>query len=172
MEILDAGFGEISVGVIPATVDRVVVGDITRTRLAHVKVLFFVGVNDGIVPMKKDKGSLLSDQEREFFGRHRLELAPTAREDSFRQRFYLYLVMTKPSRKLILSYATMGGDGKSRRPSYLIGEIRKNVPGSSVPGVGRRKARGHLFGGGGKGAAGGWPAEVQGQARKAGRDRK
>ena len=128
MEILDAGFGEISVGVIPATVDRVVVGDITRTRLAHVKVLFFVGVNDGIVPMKKDSGSLLSDQEREFFGRHRLELAPTAREDSFRQRFYLYLMMTKPSRMLILSYANVGGDGKSRRPSYLIGEIGKMFP--------------------------------------------
>lgn len=127
-EILDAGFGEISVGVIPATVDRVVVGDITRTRLAHIKVLFFVGVNDGIVPMKKDKGSLLSDQEREFFGKHRLELAPTAREDSFRQRFYLYLMMTKPSKKLILSYANVGGDGRSRRPSYLIGEICKMFP--------------------------------------------
>ncbi len=129
MEILDAGFGEISVGVIPATVDRVVVGDITRTRLAHVKVLFFVGVNDGIVPMKKERGSLLSDQEREFFGKHDLELAPTAREDSFRQRFYLYLMMTKPSGKLVVSYANVGGDGKSRRPSYLIGELRKMFPG-------------------------------------------
>ena len=128
MEILDAGFGEISVGVIPATVDRVVVGDITRTRLAHVKVLFFVGVNDGIVPMKKERGSLLSDQEREFFGRHSLELAPTAREDSFRQRFYLYLMMTKPSQKLVISYSGVGGDGKSRRPSYLIGELRKMFP--------------------------------------------
>ncbi len=128
MEILDAGFGEISVGVIPATVDRVVVGDITRTRLAHVKVLFFVGVNDGIVPMKKDSGSLLSDAEREFFGKHQRELAPTAREDSFRQRFYLYLMMTKPSKKLILSYVNVGGDGRSRRPSYLIGEIRKMFP--------------------------------------------
>ena len=128
IEILDAGFGEISVGVIPAAVDRVVVGDITRTRLAHVKVLFFVGVNDGIVPMKKDRGSLLSDQEREFFGRHSLELAPTAREDSFRQRFYLYLMMTKPSQKLVVSYAGVGGDGKSRRPSYLIGELRKMFP--------------------------------------------
>lgn len=129
IEILDAGFGEISVGVIPATVDRVVVGDITRTRLAHVKVLFFVGVNDGIVPMKKSGGSLLSDQEREFFGKHSLELAPTAREDSFRQRFYLYLMMTKPSQKLVVSYAGVGGDGKSRRPSYLIGELRKMFPG-------------------------------------------
>lgn len=129
MEILDAGFGEISVGVIPATVDRVVVGDITRTRLAHVKVLFFAGVNDGIVPMKKERGSLLSDQEREFFGRHSLELAPTAREDSFRQRFYLYLMMTKPSQRLVVSYSGVGGDGKSRRPSYLIGELGKMFPG-------------------------------------------
>ena len=127
-EILDAGFEEISVGVIPATVDRVVVGDITRTRLAHVKVLFFIGVNDGIVPMRKEKGSLLSDQEREFFGAHSLELAPTAREDSFQQRFYLYLMMTKPSQKLIISWCGVGADGKSRRVSYLIGEICRMFP--------------------------------------------
>lgn len=57
-EILDAGFGEIRVGVIPATVDRVVVGDITRTRLDQIKVLFFIGVNEGVVPSRKDGGSL------------------------------------------------------------------------------------------------------------------
>ncbi|MGN0158448.1 MAG: helicase-exonuclease AddAB subunit AddB [Brotaphodocola sp.] len=127
-EILDAGFEEISVGVIPATVDRVVVGDITRTRLAHVKALFFIGVNDGIVPMRKEKGSLLTDQEREFFGEHKLELAPTAREDNFQQRFYLYLMMTKPSGKLILSYSGVGADGKSRRASYLIAELCRMFP--------------------------------------------
>ena len=36
MEILDAGFGEIEVGTIPATLDRVVVGDITQIGRAHV----------------------------------------------------------------------------------------------------------------------------------------
>lgn len=128
IEILDAGFAEIKVGVIPATVDRVVVGDITRTRLAHIKVLFFVGVNDGIVPARKDSGSLLTDKEREFFGQNELELAPTAREDSFIQRFYLYLMMTKPSDRLILSWAGVGGDGKSRRASYLVGELQKMYP--------------------------------------------
>lgn len=127
-EILDSGFEEISVGVIPATVDRVVIGDITRTRLAHVKALFFIGVNDGIVPMRKDKGSLLTDQEREFFGEHQMELAPTAREDNFQQRFYLYLMMTRPSDKLILSYCGVGADGKSRRASYLIGELCRMFP--------------------------------------------
>lgn len=129
MEILDAGFSEISVGAIPATVDRIVVGDITRSRLAHIRVLFFVGINDGIIPMRKSGGSLLSDQEREFFSIHDVELAPSAREDSFQQRFYLYLMMTKPSEKLILSYAAVGSDGKSRRASYLIGEMQKMFPG-------------------------------------------
>ena len=40
IQILDAGFQEIQVGVIPATVDQVMVGDITRSRLESVKVLF------------------------------------------------------------------------------------------------------------------------------------
>lgn len=140
-ELLDAGFAEISVGVIPAAVDRVVVGDITRTRLAHVKVLFFVGVNDGIVPMHKGGGSLLTDAEREFFGSHHLELAPTAREDSFQQRFFLYRMMTKPSMSLIVSYTMVGADGKSRRASYLIGELRRLFPELSitVSGVGQEE---------------------------------
>ena len=128
LEILDAGFAELKVGVIPAVADRVVVGDITRTRLAHIKVLFFAGVNDGIVPARKEKGSLLSDRDREFLGEHHMELAPTAREESFQQRFYLYLMMTKPSKQLILSWCRTGADGKSRRPSFLIGELRAMFP--------------------------------------------
>ncbi|ADL03632.1 helicase-exonuclease AddAB subunit AddB [Lacrimispora saccharolytica] len=130
-EILDAGFSEIQVGLIPATLDRVVVGDITRTRLDHIKVLFFVGVNDGIVPVKKEKSSLFTDREREFLGDHQMELAPTAREEGFRQRFYLYLALTKPEKRLVLSYAAMNGSGKSLRPSTLIGELKKLFPGLS-----------------------------------------
>ncbi len=42
-DILEAGFGEITVGTIPQNVDRIVVGDMERTRLKQVKVLFFLG---------------------------------------------------------------------------------------------------------------------------------
>ncbi len=132
LEILDAGFAELKVGVIPAVADRVVVGDITRTRLAHIRVLFFSGVNDGIVPARKERGSLLSDRDRDFLGEHHLELAPTAREESFQQRFYLYLMMTKPSKQLILSWCRTGADGKSRRPSFLIGELRTMFPNAAL----------------------------------------
>lgn len=127
-QILDAGFEEIKVGLIPATVDRVVVGDITRTRVDHVKALFFLGVNDGVVPMTRDGGGVLADQEREYLKKVDLELAPTAREDGFMQRFYLYLLLTKPSRKLYVSYSAMSSEGRSMRPSFLIGTIQKMYP--------------------------------------------
>ena len=127
-EILDAGFSEIEVGLSPAAVDRIVVGDITRTRLDHIKILFFIGVNDGIVPQKKENSSLFTDKEREFLGSHHIELAPTVRVESFRQRFYLYLALTKPEERLYLSYSAMDASGKSLRPSILLGELKKLFP--------------------------------------------
>ena len=93
IQILEAGFEEIRVGVIPATADQVMIGDLTRSRLESVKVLFFAGLNEGLVPQRKSGGSLLTDTDREIFRSFDMELAPTAREDSCIQKFYLYLML-------------------------------------------------------------------------------
>lgn len=127
-ELLDAGYSEIKVGLIPPGVDQIVIGDIERTRLKDIKVLFFIGVNDGSIPKIGDGGGLLSDLDREAFGQAKLELAPTKRENAYTEQFYLYLNMTKPSQKLYLTYCNTGGDGKAKKPSYLIGKIKKLYP--------------------------------------------
>ena len=131
-EILEAGIGEIEVGTIPLNVDRVIVGDIERTRLKQVKYLFFLGVNDGNIPRKTAKGGILSDMDREFLQGSALELAPSPRQQMFIQRFYLYLNLTKPSKGLCLSYARMDVAGKSIRPSYLCETISGMFPGMEV----------------------------------------
>lgn len=132
LEILEAGFGEIEVGTIPQNVDRILVGDMERTRLKQVKVLFFMGVNDGNIPKNSSKGGILSDMDREFLKESDLELAPTPRQQMFIQRFYLYLNLTKPSEKLYISYAKVSSEGKTLRPSYLIETIRKLFVGMEV----------------------------------------
>ena len=40
-------------------------GDITRTRLSHIRALFFAGLNDGVVPKASGGGGILSDLERQ-----------------------------------------------------------------------------------------------------------
>ncbi len=127
-DILEAGFGEIEVGIIPQNVDRVVVGDMERTRLKQVKVLFFLGINDGNIPKNTSKGGILSDIDREFLQESELELAPTPRQQMYIQRFYLYLNMTKPSHCLYLSYSKMNSAGKALRPAYLIDVVKKIFP--------------------------------------------
>lgn len=127
-DILDAGFGEITVGTIPQNVDRIVVGDMERTRLKQVKVLFFLGVNDGNIPKNASKGGIISDMDREFLIESGTEMAPSPRQQMYIQRLYLYLNMTKPSQRLYLSYAKVNSDGKGIRPSYLIDTVRKLFP--------------------------------------------
>lgn len=127
-DILEAGFGEITVGTIPQNVDRIVVGDMERTRLKQVKVLFFLGVNDGNIPKNVSKGGIISDMDREFLIESGTEMAPSPRQQMYIQRLYLYLNMTKPSERLYLSYAKVNSDGKGIRPSYLIDTVRKLFP--------------------------------------------
>ena len=132
VDILEAGFGEITVGTIPQNVDRIVVGDMERTRLKQVKVLFFLGVNDGSIPKNASKGGIISDMDREFLIESGTEMAPSPRQQMYIQRLYLYLNMTKPSEQLYLSYAKVNSEGKGIRPSYLIDTVRKLFPAMSV----------------------------------------
>lgn len=53
--IIASGLEEIKIGLIPPANDCVVIGDIERTRLDNIKVMFFAGVNDGYVPKKRQQ---------------------------------------------------------------------------------------------------------------------
>ncbi len=127
-EVLEAGFENLQVGLIPPAIDRLVVGDLMRTRLDGVKVLFMLGCNDSLIPAAGEKHGLLSDMDRELLKKADMELAPTGREDGFSEKYYLYLTMTKPSDHLYLLWSGVSGEGKSMRPCYLVGHLQKLFP--------------------------------------------
>lgn len=122
--VLDSGFEEAKIGIIPPGLDMLLIGDIERTRLNHIKALIFVGVNEGIIPSSDNGGGIISQTEREFLSK-KVEIAPTVRERSYIQKFYLYLNMTKPSDKLFISLSKVSSEGKTLRNSYLIGSIKQ-----------------------------------------------
>lgn len=131
-EILDAGFEAAKVAVIPPGYDSVTIGDIERTRLNHVKVLIFLGVNEGIIPKSLSQGGIISQYERDALEEADIALAPGVREQAFIQKFYLYLNMTKPSNQLILSYSRVDSEGKALRPSYLVRTMLRMFPDMQV----------------------------------------
>lgn len=126
--IVEAGFMETKIGIIPPSADQVLVGDMERTRLKDVKVLFFLGVNDGLIPKSASTGGILSEADREYLESEAFVLKPSSRETMYIQKFYLYLNLTKPSQKLILSFSGSNSQGEVIGPAYLIGSIRKLFP--------------------------------------------
>ena len=128
VDIVRAGIGEMRVPGIPVNVDRVLIGDIERSRLEGVKVLFFAGVNDGNIPADTSGKGVISDLDREFLYEQGIELSPTPRQKMYIQRQYLYMNICKPSEKLFISYIRVRADGKSVRPSYLVPLIKRILP--------------------------------------------
>lgn len=127
-QLLDAGLEEAKVGVIPASLDQVVLGDMERTRLKQIKALFLMGVNDTLIPGSAGKGGFLSERDREILSDRKVALSPGPKEKNYIQKFYLYMNLTRPSEKLYLTYAKSSMAGDALRPAYLIQDFRKLYP--------------------------------------------
>jgi ATP-dependent helicase/nuclease subunit B len=133
-EILETGFSEISVGVVPPTLDSLVIADMRRSRLADVKVVFVMGMNEGSFPSMSGGAGILNDADREQLKECHVALAPTAKKESLADRFHIYRTFTKPSKRLYFSCSRQNTDGKTLRPSYVLGQIRRLFPAlTSIP---------------------------------------
>ncbi len=127
-EMVDAGFNAIELSVIPPTQDQVVVGDLERTRLAQIKMLFILGANDGILPKAIDENNLIGDDERSEIKTLGVNIAPDSKQKISYEQFLIYSALTKPTEQLILTYSIGNLEGKAKRPSMLIPKLLKLFP--------------------------------------------
>lgn len=144
-----------------------VCGDLKRTRLDKIKVLFFLGVSQGVVPADHSKGGLFTDNEREILKKNSMELAPTAREEGFMERFLPLSHDDEAvgSADLILPDGDGGGKTDTAVRNYRGDE--KTVPEPLYPGDGSGKTTGCFCDGGRKShtflASGAGPADGSGE---------
>ncbi|MCM1272772.1 MAG: PD-(D/E)XK nuclease family protein [Clostridium sp.] len=127
-ELFELGLKDVKMGIIPSTLDMVIVGDITRTRLDGIKVIFMLDANDGIIPSGENPAQIISDRDKEKLLAFGYELAPTDKINVYVEQFYLYMSMTKPQDRLYISYVMTGADNEAMRPSYIIERICNIFP--------------------------------------------
>ena len=126
--LLETGFSQLRIGMIPTGPDEVFIGDIERSRVKNVKVLIFTGLNDGLVPRRSKDAGLINENDREILGMKGLTLSPSSTEEMFRQRFYLYSDLTLASDKIFLTFRKTDEQFSGVLPSYLIGEVMRMFP--------------------------------------------
>ena len=124
-QILKVGFKNSSLTKIPGTQDQVIMGDVERSRSHKVKVIFIIGLNDGIFPsVHKDEG-FLNDSDREILKENGIELAKGTIDKLYEDNFNIYKAFTTAEEKLYLLYSSSDMQGKAFRPSMLVTKIKK-----------------------------------------------
>ena len=114
---------EYEVGTIPASIDCVSVGDMTRTRRRRVKHAIILGASDDKMPAFPQSEGVLSDDERDRLAQWGIELSNTSYLRLARQMNTIYSALTQPEESLTVSFCENGG---SSRPSFIftgIGQI-------------------------------------------------
>ena len=124
-QLLLIGFKNSDLGVIPMTQDQVIIGDIDRSKSHKVKAIFIIGLNDGVFPSVNRNEGFFNDKDREYFKSKGIELANGTLENLYEENFNIYKAFTTAEEKLYLSYSSSDSEGKSLRPSILVGKIKK-----------------------------------------------
>ncbi len=119
------GLKNSSLGKIPGTQDQVIVGDVERSRSHKVKVIFIIGINDGVFPSNNKDEGFFNDSDREILKLNGIELAKGTIENLYEENFNIYKAFTTAEEQLYLSYATTDSEGKSLRPSMLIIKLKR-----------------------------------------------
>lgn len=127
-QILDAGLDALELGTPPLSMDALILGDLKRTRLPDVRVLFIAGMNDGSIPPSLEDGGMINDDEKQILEEWGIHLSLCLEEQSMEDDLYIYLVLSKPERELYFTYAAQDNGGAAKSPSPLLKECLRLFP--------------------------------------------
>lgn len=123
--ILEAGFASYQLGIIPTTVDQVLVGSVKHLKSRGVKALLVLGVNDGLLPSIPSSDGILLEEERMVLHEQGIELSGGRERRLEEERLLIYSMFSKASAKVWVSYALADGEGRAQRPSLLVDRFKR-----------------------------------------------
>ncbi|EYE88734.1 ATP-dependent helicase [Fervidicella metallireducens AeB] len=128
IKVLSIGFDEYEIGLVPPAIDQVLVTSVDRMKSHNSKVLYILGVNDGVFPAAITDEGILNDSDREALREIGIELDHDARTKAFEEQFLIYTSLTSSRKKLRISYPIADHEGRTMRPSIIISRVKKIFP--------------------------------------------
>lgn len=128
LPVVEAGLSGMTVGVIPPSLDQVLVGSVDRSRNPDLQTVFVLGVNEGVFPAPPAPPVLLTDSDRLEIEAHGLRLGATQRQQLGHERYFGYIAFTRPRRNLVVTWAAAEEDGSELNPSSFVTTLKRAVP--------------------------------------------
>ncbi|QHI72570.1 PD-(D/E)XK nuclease family protein [Aminipila terrae] len=126
--ILRAGFESVELGMLPATIDEIIMGTMQRTRTGQIKALVVIGANDGILPSAVSGDGILNDDEKTVLFNHHVEICKLDELRAMEEKLAIYRTLSKPEQYLFMSYAVSDNEGKEMKPSAVFNKVAGIFP--------------------------------------------
>lgn len=126
--------GQLKTGIIPTSIDEIVIGDIKRSKSAYADYQFVLGAVDGAFPNSSEAQSVITDAEKKILFDMGIELSPESSEQAYFDRFQIYSVFTHPQIALIVSYPASDSSFSAVRPAFAVSLLKNIFPKLAVKG--------------------------------------
>ncbi len=126
-ELFSAACGELSVGTVPLTRDKVVISPVDLFRSTGVKAVIILGALDGVFPRDYMSEGLISDAERIMLEEAGLTLAPDTFTQQKEEQFLIYSVLTTPKEHLYVFAPLSDRDGSGLKPSEILHTLKGSL---------------------------------------------
>ncbi len=127
-ELLNLIVSMYTIGNVPQGLDEIVIGSADRVKTTAPKVVFAVGVNDGLFPMIPTANGILTDEDRRVLSELDLKMDDNFEEKMMEERFIAYSTLCSPSDKLYVTYSRKDITGAQLTYSELVTQIKQIFP--------------------------------------------
>ncbi len=124
-ELLNLIVSVYTLGNLPQGLDEIVIGSADRVKTTAPKVVFAVGVNDGVFPMVPVSDGILSDNDRKALAELDLNMDDNFEQKMMEERFIAYSTLCSPSDTLYVTYSRKDITGAQLAPSELVAQIKR-----------------------------------------------
>jgi ATP-dependent helicase/nuclease subunit B len=139
--VLEAGLAQLTLGLIPPTLDEILVGSIERSRHPDIRAAVVLGFNDGVIPQHASEDSILNDDDRALLERRVGPVGVTRDQRLLDEALLAYIAATRASRRLVIMYSAADESGKALLPSPYIDLLRSALPGLTPRKLGNPQAQ-------------------------------
>ena len=127
-ELFDLLVSTYSVGNLPQGLDEITIGSADRVKTSAPKIVFAVGMNDGVFPMIPNSDGIFSENERRELAEFELKTDDSFEEKMMEERFIAYNTLCSTSDRLYVTYLRKDINGAQVSPSEIVTQIKKLFP--------------------------------------------
>jgi ATP-dependent helicase/nuclease subunit B len=121
--VVDFSLSQLTLALIPPTLDQVLVGSIERSRHPDLRAVFLVGATQKQFPVPVSFDSILTDDDRAVAESVDFSLAPAARQELAERQYLAYIAFTRPSEILYVTYPAVDEQGGTVARSQFVDEL-------------------------------------------------